>query len=276
MLTRTTDRTGHGVVKLVRYGAQLGMFLYLAIKAVWHGRGLNHRDFVRETANQIYYTGVQAVPAALLIALVVGVLAIAQGVGGVGALSSTDDLGRLATVLVVRELSPLITGIVVIARSVTAVSAELGMMSVNREVEALEAMGIPPMRNLIAPRVIGGITALTGLSILFAAAALGGGFWISDVLFVHLPPSLFFGAVLSATSLSDLSTFLAKSVLGGLGLFLVACYHGMNVARSPTRVPVSVSRASRHGLIYLLVLHGLIDLYTLTPALRSPGASLLP
>jgi ABC-type transporter Mla maintaining outer membrane lipid asymmetry permease subunit MlaE len=89
-----------------------------------------------------------------------------------------------------------------------------------------------------------------------------------------MPASLFFGAVLSATSLLDLSTFFAKSLLGGLGLFVVACYHGMNVARSPTRVPVCVSRASRHGLIYLLALHGVIDLYTLTPALR--GTVLLP
>jgi phospholipid/cholesterol/gamma-HCH transport system permease protein len=269
VLTRLTDRTGRGVVNLVRYGAQLGLFLYLALKAVWQGRGLNHRDFAREVANQIYYTGVQAVPAALVIALAVGVLAIAQGVSGVGALSSMDDLGRLATVLVVRELSPLITGIVVIARSVTAVSAELGLMSVNREIEALEAMGIPPMRNLIAPRLIGGVTALTGLSIIFAAAALVGGFWISRVLFAYLPASLFFGAVLSATSLPDLATFLVKSVFGGLGLFVVACYHGMNVSRSPTRVPVSVSRASRHGLIFLLALHGVIDLYTLNPVMRS-------
>jgi phospholipid/cholesterol/gamma-HCH transport system permease protein len=253
---------------LVRYGVQLTMFLYLTVKAVWHGRGLSHRDFVREIGNQIYYTGVQAVPAALVIALAVGVLAIAQGVSGVGALSSTDDLGRLATVLVVRELSPLITGIVVIARSVTAVSAELGLMSVNREIEALEAMGIPPMRNLIAPRLIGGVTAITGLSIIFAATALVGGFWISRVLFAYLPASLFFGAVLSATSLPDISTFLAKCTFGGLGLFLVACYHGMNVARSPTRVPVCVSRASRHGLIFLLALHGAIDLYTLNPTLR--------
>ncbi len=276
MLTRLADHTGRTVFNLVRYSVQLVAFLYLTIKAVWHGRGLGHRDFLREIGNQIFYTGVQAVPAALVIALGVGVLAIAQGVNGVGALTSTDDIGRLATVLVVRELSPLITGIVVIARSVTAVSAELGVMSINREVEALEAMGIPPMRNLIAPRLIGGITALTGLSIIFAAAALFGGFWVTSVLFAYLPASLFFGAVLSATSLQDLLTFIAKAVLGGLGMFLIACYHGMNVARSPTRVPVSVSRAARHGLIFLLALHGVIDLYALKTVARGPFASFLP
>lgn len=102
---------------------------------------------------KIYFTGVQAVPPVLVIAVATGVLTVAQGVGGVGALSGTDNLGRLVTVLLVRELSPLVTGIVVIARSVTAVSAELGLMRVNREVEALEAMGVPPMRNLIAPRL---------------------------------------------------------------------------------------------------------------------------
>jgi len=256
----------HAVVGFVRYGFQLAGFLCLTLKLLWLGRGLGQRDFTRQLLNQIYFTGVQAIPPVLILALSAGVLAIARGVGGVGALSGTDHLGRLVTVLLIRELSPLVTGIVVIARSVTAVSAELGLMQVNREVEALEAMGVPPLRNLIAPRLIGGVISLVGLSIVFAAAALVGGFAISRVLFTYLPASLFFGAVLSATSLSDVLTFLVKTVAGGLGLFLVACFHGMEVGRSPARVPVAVSRAARHGLIFLLVLHGVVDILGLSYA----------
>jgi phospholipid/cholesterol/gamma-HCH transport system permease protein len=275
LIVRLADRTGRSLLELSRYAVELLVFLYTAAKTVWLGRGLGHRDFVREVGNQIYFTGVQAIPPVMIIALAAGVLAIAQGVSGVGALSSTDDLGRLVTVLVVRELAPLVTGIVVIARSVTAVSAELGLMRVHREVEALEAMGIPPMRNLVAPRLIGGVTAITGLAVMFAAGALVGGYLVSRVLFAYVPAPLFFGAVLTATSVSDVLTFLVKTCLGGLGLFLVACYHGMDVASSPAQVPVAVSRAARHGLIFLLVLHGVIDLWTLNPGTRGSVASLL-
>jgi phospholipid/cholesterol/gamma-HCH transport system permease protein len=260
MLARWSDATGHSLTRRVRYGFQLASFLRLAVQALWLGRRLGQRDFVRQTLNQIYFTGVQAMPPVLAIALAGGIVAIARGVGGVGALSDIESLGRLVTVLIIRELAPLVTGVVIIARSVTAVSAELGLMSVNREIEALQAMGVPPMRNLVGPRLLGGIISFVGLSVMFAAGALVGGFAISRVVSPDLPAGLFFRAVLSATSLPDVLTFLVKTVVSGLGLFLLACFQGMEVGRIPGQVPVAVSRAARHGLIFLLVLHGSVDI----------------
>jgi phospholipid/cholesterol/gamma-HCH transport system permease protein len=205
----------------------------------------------------------------------VGVIAIAQGVDGVGALSGADRLGRLVTVLLLRELAPLLTGIVVIVRSVTAVSAELGLMRISREVETLEAMGIPPMRNLIAPRLLGGVVASFGLSVLFAASALVGGFAVSRLL-ISLPAHVFFGSVLAATSRSDVLAFGIKTLVGGLGMFLIACFHGMDVERSPTQVPIAISKAALHSLVFLLVLHGAVDAWDLITATsqRIPGGLL--
>jgi phospholipid/cholesterol/gamma-HCH transport system permease protein len=276
MFVTWIDATGHAVAEGIRYCVQLAALLYLAAKSLWLGRRLGHEDFARQILSQIYFTGVQAVPPVLVIALATGVLTVAQGVGRVGALSGTDNLGRLVTVLLVRELSPLVTGIVVIARSVTAVSAELGLMRVNREVEALEAMGVPPLRNLIAPRLIGGVIASVGLSVIFVAGALVGGFVVSRVLFTYLPINLFFGAVLSATSLSDVLTFLVKVVVGGLGLFSIACLHGMDVGRAPTLVPRAASRAARHSLIFLLALHGAVDILGLQYGPSSTMSGFVP
>jgi phospholipid/cholesterol/gamma-HCH transport system permease protein len=276
MLVRWIDATGHAVAGGIRYGVHLATFLYLAVKSLWLGRSLGHHDFAREILLQIYFTGVQAVPPVLVIALVTGVITVVQGVGGIGALSGTDNLGRLVTVLLVRELSPLVTGIVVIARSVTAVSAELGLMRINREVEALEVMGIPPMRNLVASRLIGGVIAVVGLSVIFVAGALIGGYVVSRVLFTYVPFKLFLSAVLSATSVSDVVTFLIKGVVGGVGLFLVACFHGMDVGRSPTLIPRAVSRAARHGLIFLLTLHGTVDILGLQYGRPSAMSGFVP
>jgi phospholipid/cholesterol/gamma-HCH transport system permease protein len=275
MLLRWMDATGRSTVGFFRYGFFLAAFLYLSINAVWLGRHLGHRDFRRESLLQIYFTGVQAMGPVILVALGVGVFAIAQGVESVGALSGADRLGRLVTVVLLRELAPLLTGIVVIVRSVTAVSAELGLMRISREVETLEAMGIPPMRNLIAPRLLGGVVASFGLSVLFAASALVGGFAVSRLL-VSLPANLFFGSVLSATSRSDVLAFGIKTIVGGLGMFLIACFHGMDVERSPSQVPVAISRAALHSLVFLLVLHGAVDTWDLitTTSHRIPGGLL--
>jgi phospholipid/cholesterol/gamma-HCH transport system permease protein len=229
----------------------------LSLKILWVGRHLGQRDFVRQVLLQVYFTAVQAMGPVIVLALCVGVVAIAQGVGGIGALSGVDHLGRMITVVVLREIAPLLTGVVVIVRSVTAISAELGVMRVQREIEALEVMGIPPLRHLIAPRLLGGVISLFGLNVLFSACALAGGYVIAQ-FFISLPAGVFFRAVLAATSPIDLLALLLKTCLGGLGLFLIACFHGMDVERSSTEVPVAVSRAALNALVFLVVLHGAV------------------
>ena len=78
-----------------------------------------------ESVFQIYFTGVQAIGPVITLGLAVGVFAIAEGVGGIGSLSGAESLGRMVTVIVLREIGPMLTGGVVIARSVTAIASEL-------------------------------------------------------------------------------------------------------------------------------------------------------
>ena len=253
------DGIGERALRLIRYVWILLAFLYLSLKMLWVGRHLGQRDFLRQVLMQVYFTAVQAIGPVVTLALAVGVFAIVEGVTGIGALSGAESLGRMVTVVVLREVAPLLTGIVVIVRSVTAIAAELGVMRVQREIEALEVMGIPPIRQLVTPRVFGGLLSLFGLSVVFSAVALLGGFVIAQLL-VSLPADVFFGSVLSATSPADVWAFLAKIVLGGLGLFLIACYHGMDVGTSPTEVPIAVSRAALNALILLVAVHGAVSL----------------
>jgi phospholipid/cholesterol/gamma-HCH transport system permease protein len=177
----------------------------------------------------------------------------------------------MVTVVVLREVAPLLTGVVVIVRSVTAIAAELGVMRVQREIEALEVMGIPPVRQLVTPRVFGGLLSVFGLSVVFAAVALFGGFLIAQLL-ITLPASVFFGAVLSATAPVDLFAFMIKIFVGGAGLFLIACYHGMAVTSAPTEVPIAVSKAALNALIFLVGLHGAVSISLLV---SSESAGLL-
>ncbi|MBM4341801.1 MAG: ABC transporter permease [Deltaproteobacteria bacterium] len=264
------DEVGAAAIGLVRYAWFLLAFLYLSIKTPWICRDLGQRDFWRQVALQVYFTAVQAIGPVVTLALVVGLFAIVEGVSGLGALSGADSLGRTITVVVLREVAPLLTGIIVIVRSVTAIAAEIGSMRVQREIEALEVMGIPPMRQLVAPRLLGGLLSLFGLSVVFSAAALVGGFAIAQLL-VSLPAAVFLGAVFSATSPVDLAAFLTKIVLGGLGVFLIACYQGMDVGTSPTEVPVAVSKAALHALVYLVGLHGAV---TVAVFLTGTGSSI--
>lgn len=252
---RLLDRAGATLLGWFRYQFHLAALLYLSVKVVWTNRDLGQRDFLRQVFSQVYFTGVQAAGPVFTLALGVGAFAIVAGVGGIGALSGAEEFGRLVTVVVLREVAPLLTGGIVIVRSVTAIAAELGVMRVQREIEAIEVMGLSPVRQLITPRVFGGLLSLFALNVLFDTAALAGGFAISSLL-VSLPADVFFTAVFSAVRPIDIVGLAIKTLVGGLGLSLIGCYHGMSVGRSPTEVPVAVSRASLNALVFLVVLHG--------------------
>lgn len=252
------DILGKGAFSLIRYVAFLIGLLYLSIKVVWTERDLGQRDFFHQVLLQIYYTGVQAALPVMTLGLAVGVFAIVEGVGGIGSLSGAESLGRMVTVVVLREIGPLLTGGVIIVRSVTAIAAELGVMRVQREIEAVEVMGISPIRLLITPRIFGGVFSLFALNVVFCGVALIGGFLIARLL-VSIPADLFFSAVVSAVEPIDLLAFILKIVAGGLGVFLIACYHGMAVGRSPSEVPIAVSAASLNALIFLVVFYGTIS-----------------
>ncbi len=265
------DRIGARVVGLVRYPLLLLGLLYLTLKALVSDRDLGHRDVVRQVLLQVYFTGVQAAGPVVLMAVAVGAFAVIEGVGGVGALSGAEGLGRLITVVVLREVAPLLTGGIVIVRSVTAIAAELGTMRVHHEIEALEVMGVPPIRHLVTPRVLGGVLALFTLNVLFDLTALLGGFLIAQ-LFVAVPSGPFFGAVMSAISPADIAAFFVKVIVGGLGVFLIACYHGLDVERAPTEVPIAVSRAALNAFVFLVVVHAVTSLVAL---LYSTGLGLV-
>jgi phospholipid/cholesterol/gamma-HCH transport system permease protein len=259
---RWLDRAGAVIVGWMRYQFYLIALLYLSIKVVWTNRDLGQRDFLKQVFSQVYFTGVQAAGPVITLALGVGAFAIVAGIGGIGALSGAENLGRMVTVVVLREVAPLLTGGIVIVRSVTAISAELGVMRVQREIEAIEVMGLSPIRQLVTPRVFGGLLSLFALNILFDTAALAGGFVIARFL-VSLPADVFFRAVFSAVQPIDIFGLAIKTVVGGLGLFLIGCYHGMAVGRSSTEVPVAVSRASLNSLVFLVVLHGGVSAATI-------------
>jgi len=246
---------GATVIGWLRYQFYLIGLLYLSIKVVWTNRDLGQRDFLKQVFSQVYFTGVQAAGPVITLALGVGAFAIVAGIGGIGALSGAENLGRMVTVVVLREVAPVFTGGIVIVRSVTAIAAELGVMRVQREIEAIEVMGLSPIRQLVTPRVFGGLLSLFALNILFDTAALAGGFVISQFL-VSLPADVFFRAVFSAVRPIDIVGLSVKTLAGGLGLFLIGCYHGLSVGRSPTEVPVAVSRASLNAFVFLVVLNG--------------------
>ncbi len=127
-----------------------------------------------------------------------------------------------------RELGPLLTGIMLAARIGASFTAELGTMQVNEEVEAIEAMGIGPLRFLVAPRILALFALMPCLSVVSNGAALIATALISRAYF-NIPFVYFNDLVVQALLIRDIITGILKSFLFGALIAAIACYRGLTV-----------------------------------------------
>ncbi|HQB98410.1 MAG TPA: ABC transporter permease, partial [Candidatus Cloacimonadota bacterium] len=144
--------------------------------------------------------------------------------------------------VVVNELSGILTALVVVARSGTAISTELGNMRVRREIDLIESFGISPIGYLVLSRVIGVVVAMVILVLYFNFVAVLGG-WLFSRIFNHLEFQAFMSDFLSVLKLSHVLSSLLKSISFGVIISILSTYHGMRVGHASTEVPQRTIRA---------------------------------
>jgi phospholipid/cholesterol/gamma-HCH transport system permease protein len=184
--------------------------------------------------------GVGSVPLVALVSLFLG-LTTALLVGyQLKRLGAEESVPGFVAVSFSRELGALLTGIVVAARSGASFTAELGTMNVSEEVDAIEGMGIGPLRYLAAPRILASFLMLPSLSVVSNLAGLVGGALVSRAEF---DISFHYFAVLTMDSLvlRDIVAGLVKSVLFGLIIGVIACYRGLTASRGAIGVGLATT-----------------------------------
>ena len=146
----------------------------------------------------------------------------------------------LVAIAFTRELGPLLTGIMLAARIGASFTAELGTMKVSEEVEAIEAMGISPLRFLVAPRMLALVLLMPCLAVISSVAAIIATSLISRAYF-NIAWVYFTDLVLNSLLIRDIITGLLKSFLFGLLIGAVACYRGLNVSGGAAGVGTSTT-----------------------------------
>ena len=236
---------------------EMSTLVFLALRSTPELIGPRFRVILQVTIHQIYFTGIQALTLTGLIAFLLGGIVVIQAITVLSILGASGFIGDVLVIAVLRELGPLITAVVVIARSGTAMAAEMATMRQRGEVDDLEAMGIDPAQYLFLPRLIGAIISLFGLMVYFdTLAVLGGNVALS--MQTGSPISTYFGAVTDAITANDLGLIPAKAILFG-GLFaVVSCYRGLSVGLSPTEIPRASTGAVVTSLIGVFVLDSIL------------------
>ena len=212
---------------------------------------------------QILFTGVDAAGVIGLIALLAGVAVVTQAQLWLRQIGQSEVVGPLLVAVIVRELGPILVAFVVIARSGTAIAAELAGMQVRGEPGALNAMGVDPFAYLVLPRVIGMALSVMTLTVCFVATALAGGYLFAAALgMVHSSPTHFLANVFGAVTPRDVVAFMVKGLLPGAVTGAICCIEGLGVKGSVNEVPQAATRAVVRSLGGVLIVSVLTSVLT--------------
>jgi phospholipid/cholesterol/gamma-HCH transport system permease protein len=199
--------------------------------------------------------GVNALSIVALISLLVGLIMAFQAAIPMRQFGAEIYVGSFVGLSMVRELGPLMTAIVLTGRSGSAFAAELGTMKVNEEIDALTTMGLDPMRFLVVPRIMAGLT-MTPLLTVYAdlLGVLGGSIVLISMGY---PPITYFNQVLWMVSYMDLIGGLIKAVAFGVLIAGVGCLRGLQTTTGASAVGVSTTRAVVSGIILIVIVDGM-------------------
>jgi phospholipid/cholesterol/gamma-HCH transport system permease protein len=252
---------------LARLGAPVRAFLeFLGDQAHLVVRTAQHALLLRvdqlavvggQTKLQIRFTGLDALWLVCGTALLLGAVTLIQAFSQLSGLGAENYIGALMVLIILRELGPLLTAVLVIGRSSTAIAAELGAMQLNGEVDALAIHGVNPYQYLLLPRWLGVLISVFVLVVFFDAVALGGGFLVArlkyDVTF-----GFFMDSVRLTLSNLDFAATVLKALLFAGAITFTACHFGLRIQRSQTEIPQAVTKTVVSALVAVFALDGLI------------------
>lgn len=246
---------GGAVLDSAAYAVRISAIIGYALHALTVARG-RMRPVVRAVLyRQILFTGVQAIPfTALLAGLVAMILVVQARLGG----GEGGVVGRLLVVAIVRELGPLVVGTIVVARSCSAIAAELGNMRVGREIDTLVAMGVDPFEYLVLPRLTGVAVAVMCLTVVFVTVSLGAGALLTALLVEKAGAGEIVRLIGENLTPVDHLVVLAKTLVPGLMMAAISCHEGLSASRSVTAVPPAVTAAVVRSLAAVFVWDSLV------------------
>jgi len=215
-------------------------------------------------AREISRAGTRLLPMFLFIAAALGFLIIGQTVSWLTRVGAINYLGGIMVIVVVRELGPLLTALLVLARVGTANVVELGTARATGEVEALEALGIDPVHYLVVPRVVGMAAGMFALTVYLILGALVSGYLWAFIQDVPLLPGDYFDQLAGALSYLDFILLALKTCAFGFIIAIVTCYHGLAQPLHLDEVSRATVRAVAQSTVACMLLDALFIIIYLT------------
>jgi phospholipid/cholesterol/gamma-HCH transport system permease protein len=210
-----------------------------------------------ETTRQMVVIGVRALPMASLVALSIGLTLAMQSASELAAMGATAYIPNLVSVSLLRELGPLLIAIIVIGRSGSAVTAELGTMKVGEEIEALSVMAIDPVRFLVVPRFVAMLIMLPVLTVFGNYVGIAGG-WVICRFALDFTTPAFIARAVEQASPFDLFSGLFKSFVFAWIIITIACQRGLDVEGGAEGVGNATTQSVVWAMLMVLVANAVL------------------
>jgi phospholipid/cholesterol/gamma-HCH transport system permease protein len=213
----------------------------------------------RDTFRTLQTAGVESLPVVLLVAGLIGLVLGFQSAVQLRRFGGDIFLANLIGLSMVRELGPLMTAVVLAARSGSAFAAEIGTMQINEEVDALRTMGIDPTRFLVTPRMLAALVATPLLTMFANLAGIAGGAVVWSVT-LGMSPAGYAAQLEQAIRLNDLLGGLFKALVFGILVAGVGCVRGMQTRGGASAVGHSTTSAVVSGVVLIAVTDSLFSI----------------
>lgn len=198
---------------------------------------------------QMVFMGVRSMIIVFFVVLFTGIVLAMQSAPQLKKMGGEIYIASLVSIAICRELGPVLTALVIAGRIGASITAEIGSMKVNEQIEALETMGINPVRFLVVPKFLALLLMLPCLTVIGDFVGILGGY-IVGVKSLGINSHLYIQTIFKYLTIKDIYTGLSKSVVFAMIISLVGCYQGLNTRGGA----VGVGRATTVSVVTSFIL----------------------
>ena len=198
--------------------------------------------YIADTFTQMDYVGFGSLPIVILTGFFTGCVLTLQSATSLKQFGAVNMTGRLVALSMVKELGPVLTGLMVSGRNASGMASELGSMKVSEQIDAMRALGTDPVRKLVTPRLVATVTMMFFLTVISDACGIAGGALVAVGL-LGLNGSAFFHTAFRSLVFGDVAEGLSKPLFSGFIIATIGCFYGLRTSGGTRGVGRSTTQA---------------------------------
>lgn len=242
-------RLGNRAIEIVWRGGVMARFFFLVLAQ--SGPSLRRFSLIWR---EIYFSGVQSLVIIMVSGLFVGMVLGLQGFQTLQNYGAEETLGVLVALSLVRELGPVVAGLLFASRAGSAITAEIGLMKATEQLKAMDIMAVNPIARVVAPRFWGGVISMPALAALFSAMGVFGGFLVGVVL-IGVDSGVFWSQMNASVDwYYDVMNGVIKSIVFGVAVSCIATFEGFDAPPTAEGVSGATTRTVVTSALTILAL----------------------